>query len=296
MKRILCILFTMVLLVNLGLVTAAPILADATITTGYCVSIDVWPMAGFEGYEHPSEVPGAVTGNVTDDIVDAREEADTEVEIDGTAIVTVFPYDENPGGPAPTDFTALDKYIDVYIPDTSGVTELEIRLYYTDDELTAAGIDDEELLQLLWWDGDAWVQCSNSGVNTASIYGYSGYMWAKIKSDTTPSLVDLQGTPFGGYKGPSQIPQPCGCFIATAAYGTDTSKEIDILREFRDTVLLPDSLGARFVSLYYQISLPIVGFISQHEVLRPAVRVGFLDPIVAILNWTHDLWSVRDSQ
>ena len=83
------------------------------------------------------------------------------------------------------------------------------------------------------------------------------------------------------------------CFIATAAYGTDTAKEIDILREFRDTVLLPNSLGTEFVSLYYRTSPPIANFISQHEVLRTVVRVGFVDPIVKILNWSHDLWSPR---
>jgi len=85
------------------------------------------------------------------------------------------------------------------------------------------------------------------------------------------------------------------CFIATAAYGTDTAKEIDILREFRDVVLLPNGLGARFVSFYYRTSPPIADFISQHEVLRTAVRVGFVDPIVKILNWSHDLWSGAES-
>ena len=86
-----------------------------------------------------------------------------------------------------------------------------------------------------------------------------------------------------------------GCFIATAVYGTDTAKEIDILREFRDMVLLPNSLGAKFVSFYYKTSPPIANFISQHEVLRTVVRVGFVDPIVKILTWSHDLWSVRGS-
>jgi len=85
------------------------------------------------------------------------------------------------------------------------------------------------------------------------------------------------------------------CFIATAAYGTDTAEEIDILREFRDGVLLPNSLGAEFVSFYYKTSPPIADFISQNEALRTVVRVGFVDPIVKILSWTHGLWSVTES-
>jgi hypothetical protein len=237
-------------------------------------------------------VGASKTQEVTDGAVDATEEADTEVEVDGTATVTVAAYEENPGGPPPTGFSSLDKYIDVYVPDTTEATELEIRLYYTDAELVAANIS-EESLRLFWWDGDDWVACSDSGVNTASTNGYSGYMWAKIRNDTTPRLDQLQGTAWGGYGHPSEIPQPCGCFIATAAYGTDTAKEIDILREFRDAVLLPNSLGAGFVSLYYKTGPPIANFISQHEVLRTAVRVGFVDPIVAILNWSHALWSAK---
>jgi len=232
-----------------------------------------------------------VTGGGT---VDVTEEADTEVAVNGTATVTVALYEENPGGDAPSGFNALGKYIDVYVPDVREVDEIEIRLYYTDAEVAAANVS-EESLQLFWWDGTAWVQCSDSGVNTDSTNGYSGYMWAKIRGDTTPTLNQLQGTEWGGYGHPSEPPQPL-CSIATAAYGTDRAKEIHILREFRDTILLPDSLGAKLVSLYYEISPPIANFISQHEVLRTAVRAGFVDPIVKILDWSHDLWSTRTSQ
>ncbi len=231
------------------------------------------------------------TETVTDyGTVNVRDEAATEVVVDGTATVTVARYDANPGGSPPTGFSSLGKYRDVYVPDTDQVTEIEIRLYYTDDELNDAGID-EKSLRLSWLDGEVWNECSNSGVNTDS-----DYVWAIITEDTTPSLDMLQGTGYDvvGYKSSPPPPQPL-CFIATAAYGTDTAKEIDILREFRDVVLLPNSLGAEFASLYYKTSPPIANFISQHEVLRTAVRVGLVDPIVAVLEWSQDLWLGRGS-
>jgi hypothetical protein len=81
------------------------------------------------------------------------------------------------------------------------------------------------------------------------------------------------------------------CFIATAAYGTDKAEEINILREFRDVVLLPNSLGAELVSLYYKTSPSIAEVISRHDFLRIAVRMGFVDPVVAILNWSYVLWA-----
>jgi len=93
---------------------------------------------------------------------------------------------------------------------------------------------------------------------------------------------------------PFPFPRPSFCFIATAAYGTGTAEEINVLREFRDVVLLGSDLGGEFVCLYYRISPPIAGVIAQHDFLRTAVRVGFIDPIVAILDWSHALWSETD--
>jgi len=247
----------------------------------------------------------SVTQTVEDDTVDAIDEADIQVVVTGKATVTIARYASNPhplsgGGAlaslnllAQETYLPLDIWRDVRASNIEPGTEFELRLYYTDAEVTAADID-EESLRLFWWNDTDWVQCLDSGVNTTSTNGYSGYMWAIITEDTTPRLADLQGTPFGGYGHPTEV-DVCGCFIATAAYGTDTAKEIDILREFRDTILLPNSLGAKFVSLYYKTSPPLADFISQHEVLRTAVRVGFVDPIVAILNWSHDLWSARGS-
>ena len=92
----------------------------------------------------------------------------------------------------------------------------------------------------------------------------------------------------------SWFPFPFECFVAPAVYGTDTAEEINILREFRDVVLLPSRLGAEFVSLYYEVSPSIAEVIWQHDFLRTAVRVGFIDPVVAILDWSYALWSETD--
>jgi len=254
---------------------------------------------------------GGVTETVTGyDTVDAIAEADTEVVVTGGATVIIFKYASNPHPEAPVVYGALASldllaqdtfrelglFIDVSANDIEPGTELEIKLYYTDVE---AKDFDEDTLRLFWQNGAAWEQCSPdpdySGVNMTPITihnrDYSGYMWTKIReTGTKPSLSYLDGTEFGGYGHPSTTPQPI-CFIATAAYGTDRAKELDILRGFRDNVLLPNSLGAKFVSLYYKTSPPIADFISQHEVIRTTVRVGFVDPIVSILTWSHVLWS-----
>ncbi len=73
------------------------------------------------------------------------------------------------------------------------------------------------------------------------------------------------------------------CFIATAAYGTPTNEEINILRRFRDRVLLRNKLGAAFVAFYYRTSPPIADFISRHEFIRTIVREGFVDPLVNLV-------------
>jgi hypothetical protein len=50
-----------------------------------------------------------------------------------------------------------------------------------------------------WWDGTDWDLCSDSGADTTG-----NYIWAKIRTDTTPNLDNLVGTPFtGGGSGPA---------------------------------------------------------------------------------------------
>jgi hypothetical protein len=81
-----------------------------------------------------------------------------------------------------------------------------------------------------------------------------------------------------------------GCFIATAAYGTPSAEQIDVLREFRDIVLLESIPGSLFVSLYYQFSPPIADFIAGNQLLKTMVREFLIDPIVWVVEAAGYIW------
>ena len=83
---------------------------------------------------------------------------------------------------------------------------------------------------------------------------------------------------------------PPRCFIATAAYGTETAEQLDVLRAFRDQVLLQSPLGSQFVAWYYQASPPVADFISENSLLRTVVRELLVDPMVGLARLTRGLW------
>jgi hypothetical protein len=81
------------------------------------------------------------------------------------------------------------------------------------------------------------------------------------------------------------------CFIATAAYGTASAEEIEVLRDFRDDVLLQSAAGRDYVGFYYAVSPPIADFIAGHKWLRTVVRECFVNPIVRAVRTASPLWS-----
>jgi hypothetical protein len=253
--------------------------------TGDAVSsnVDFMPWLGAE------TVTQKIIGSGT---VDATQQADATVRVTGNTTVSVAKSEVDPtGGLPPTGTEPLGRYIDVYVSDPTEVEEIEIRHYYTDDDVGNISKAAQKYLRLRWWDGKEWRSYSDGGVNTDSTGDYAGYIWGKVRANTEPSLEDLKGTWNEDFlEGPKGLPI---CFSATVAFGTNAAQKLNILREFRDEVMLPNAFGARLVPLYYRGSPPIASFISQHDVLTRLVRLGFLDPIVKILDWSHDLWSAR---
>jgi hypothetical protein len=83
------------------------------------------------------------------------------------------------------------------------------------------------------------------------------------------------------------------CFITTAAYGTETASQLDVLRDFRDQVLMKSALGSGFVTAYYRVSPPVADFIAKSDFLRAVVREMLIDPLVNLLQWSQDLWRAQ---
>jgi hypothetical protein len=72
-----------------------------------------------------------------------------------------------------------------------------------------------------------------------------------------------------------------GCFIATAAYGSDTAAEVQVLRSFRDRYLLTSEIGRGLVNWYYRNSPAAAELLNAHPAFKPAVRAMLLPAVAA---------------
>lgn len=78
-----------------------------------------------------------------------------------------------------------------------------------------------------------------------------------------------------------------GCLIATAAYGSELSPQVQKLRELRDNTILKTSSGSQFMSgfnqFYYLFSPTVADWERQNPIFRDAVKV-VISPLLATLS------------
>jgi peptidyl-prolyl cis-trans isomerase B (cyclophilin B) len=78
-----------------------------------------------------------------------------------------------------------------------------------------------------------------------------------------------------------------GCLIATAAYGSELSPQVQLLREIRDNQLMNTESGTAFMSgfneLYYSFSPIIADYERENPLFKEAVKVG-LTPMISSLS------------
>lgn len=96
-------------------------------------------------------------------------------------------------------------------------------------------------------------------------------------------LVVLQG---GGEPVPQPPQQPSGCLIATAAFGSELTPQVQYLRNFRDHYVLSTASGSAFMntfnSIYYSFSPQVADYEREQPWLQATVKTA-LYPLLGIL-------------
>lgn len=170
------------------------------------------------------------------------------------------------------NFGATSTVTDNAVSVKSGST-VTVQIEY--DPAEVSNIDDVNVWHLV---GSTWTK--ETGSRTVDIENHTisvevtslSPFIAAVGTETTEETTTTTSSSSGGGG---------GCFIATAAFGSPLEMHVSILRDFRDTYLLPTKLGNAFVQIYYKYSPPVADIIAQHEYLRTATRYA-LYPVVGI--------------
>jgi len=90
------------------------------------------------------------------------------------------------------------------------------------------------------------------------------------------------------------VPQPSGCIVATATYGSELSPEVQFLRGFRDGIVMSTFAGSEFMKAfnawYYSFSPYAADFISKQPLLKEAMKI-LLYPLIGILHTSASTYS-----
>jgi sarcosine oxidase gamma subunit len=279
---------------------AQDVIVTANFAEGYALTMAVDPAGGGTAIDVTGDSPYA-EGTVVDvraeaeggygfvnwtsdpeNIIDDEEDAETFLTMPGQDVIVTANFELRPEVPTVITGPATDITIRAAV----------LSMTYTTGNYSSVDVrfSVKRATDVTWFN-DTWVSRTEDGTysygltelqaNTeyefkAQLRYDSTVLEDEIRRFTTPSQTTMIFPPF--------------CFIATAAYGTPSAEQIDVLREFRDVVLAQSSAGSRFVALYYRLSPPVADVIAASGFLRTLVRELLVDPVVWIVDATGDVW------
>jgi len=194
--------------------------------------------------------------------------------------VVYFSYDyEAPGVPSGVSVKENGETLTVKWAELSeGAERVTYSVYYSTEEFTeaadATAVDagDGTSLDLTGLDKDVPVYIRVGAIDDFGNIGVLSDMYLATPKETLDGweLYKAQG---GGEDGGF-------CFIATAAYGSYLHPHVQVLRHFRDEILLPTSWGAAFVAFYYAEGSQWAAWIEKRPWAKQVVQVALLPLIL----------------
>lgn len=189
-------------------------------------------------------------------------------------------------------------YIDSF--DTSGLTDTgsglyRVRFYYTPcgttPDATVDGYNDFLLTTSDWLVKGAGLVNGTPYTLRATVFDKAGNQYA---ADTyVHNAAGVVATPVNVEDTTSECVTPTpilgflsnkeGCFVATEVFGR-YSKEVSVLRAFRDNRLKKHPSGVLFVKLYYKASPFLISTVRQHPMLRTFVS-KYLEAVFNVINF-----------
>lgn len=104
----------------------------------------------------------------------------------------------------------------------------------------------------------------------------------KIQIEGSPEAIEEEIEPLQ-----ESNEQGGGCLIATAAFGSEMSTPVQMLREVRDSKILTSEIGKKFFSdfnyVYYSFSPTIADWERQNSAFKESVKI-FITPLITTLS------------
>jgi len=147
-------------------------------------------------------------------------------------------------------------------------------------------------LNIYYWDGKKWILANDANDPDTVQSGAEDWMVAGTRYDhdiVPPFTIEFQVNHFSGAHAgvPADSVEPSsgggggGCFIDTAAFGSNMDKHVQILSAFKDKWLLSNQFGRRFVDIYYKLSPLVADYLRRHPTARTAVRYALI-PVTGV--------------